>query len=173
LGAQRARAFCSLSFSSRPPSFFPRNRSPAPPKHRQEGLHCRRRRRSGASLGRARFKRDARGRTTHPTQRLQRPLSPHSPPSSPPPIAPHKPTTQTKQGFGWAIAKALAEAGAEISLGVWVRLLSLRARHWLSPAATRAPSSSPSRRAARGRAAPARSPPLVTCKPKTHLPKPH
>ena len=26
------------------------------------------------------------------------------------------------QGFGWAIAKALAEAGAEISLGVWVRL---------------------------------------------------
>ena len=25
------------------------------------------------------------------------------------------------QGFGWAIAKALAEAGAEISLGVWVR----------------------------------------------------
>lgn len=24
------------------------------------------------------------------------------------------------QGFGWAIAKALAEAGAEISLGVWV-----------------------------------------------------
>ncbi len=26
----------------------------------------------------------------------------------------------TLQGFGWAIAKALAEAGAEISLGVWV-----------------------------------------------------
>ena len=26
------------------------------------------------------------------------------------------------QGFGWAIAKALAEAGAEISLGVWVSL---------------------------------------------------
>ena len=26
------------------------------------------------------------------------------------------------QGFGWAIAKALAEAGAEISLGVWVKL---------------------------------------------------
>jgi hypothetical protein len=24
------------------------------------------------------------------------------------------------QGFGWAIAKALAEAGCEISLGVWV-----------------------------------------------------
>ena len=24
------------------------------------------------------------------------------------------------QGFGWAIAKQLAEAGAEISLGVWV-----------------------------------------------------
>ena len=27
------------------------------------------------------------------------------------------------QGFGWAIAKALAEAGAEISLGVWVSSL--------------------------------------------------
>ena len=26
------------------------------------------------------------------------------------------------QGFGWAIAKALAEAGCEISLGVWVRI---------------------------------------------------
>ena len=30
------------------------------------------------------------------------------------------------QGFGWAIAKALAEAGAEISLGVWVRLFKTR-----------------------------------------------
>lgn len=30
-------------------------------------------------------------------------------------------TINVKQGFGWAIAKALAEAGAEISLGVWVR----------------------------------------------------
>jgi hypothetical protein len=29
------------------------------------------------------------------------------------------------QGFGWAIAKALAEAGAEISLGVWVSQLPL------------------------------------------------
>lgn len=29
------------------------------------------------------------------------------------------------QGFGWAIAKALAEAGAEISLGVWVPALSI------------------------------------------------
>ena len=28
------------------------------------------------------------------------------------------------QGFGWAIAKALAEAGAEISLGVWVSTLA-------------------------------------------------
>jgi hypothetical protein len=28
------------------------------------------------------------------------------------------------QGFGWAIAKALAEAGAEISLGVWVGTLT-------------------------------------------------
>ena len=28
------------------------------------------------------------------------------------------------QGFGWAIAKALAEAGAEISLGVWVCTLA-------------------------------------------------
>jgi hypothetical protein len=28
---------------------------------------------------------------------------------------------RSPQGFGWAIAKALAEAGAEISLGVWVR----------------------------------------------------
>ncbi len=27
------------------------------------------------------------------------------------------------QGFGWAIAKAMAEAGAELSLGVWVRML--------------------------------------------------
>jgi enoyl-[acyl-carrier-protein] reductase (NADH) len=25
------------------------------------------------------------------------------------------------QGFGWAIAKSLADAGAEISLGVWVK----------------------------------------------------
>jgi hypothetical protein len=32
----------------------------------------------------------------------------------------------TSQGFGWAIAKALAEAGAEISLGVWVRLRRTR-----------------------------------------------
>ncbi|KAL3136928.1 hypothetical protein ABBQ32_006534 [Trebouxia sp. C0010 RCD-2024] len=29
------------------------------------------------------------------------------------------------QGFGWAIAKQLAEAGAEISLGVWVPALSI------------------------------------------------
>eukprot|EP00884_Botryococcus_braunii_P003128 jgi/Botrbrau1/12816/Bobra.20_1s0007.1 len=29
------------------------------------------------------------------------------------------------QGFGWAIAKALAEAGAEISLGVWVPALGV------------------------------------------------
>ncbi|KAK9803751.1 hypothetical protein WJX73_000923 [Symbiochloris irregularis] len=29
------------------------------------------------------------------------------------------------QGFGWAIAKALAEAGAEISLGVWVPALKI------------------------------------------------
>ena len=29
------------------------------------------------------------------------------------------------QGFGWAIAKALAEAGAEISLGVWVPALNI------------------------------------------------
>ena len=31
------------------------------------------------------------------------------------------------QGFGWAIAKALAEAGAEISLGVWVNLITASA----------------------------------------------
>ena len=29
------------------------------------------------------------------------------------------------QGFGWAIAKALAEAGAEISIGVWVPALKI------------------------------------------------
>jgi len=29
------------------------------------------------------------------------------------------------QGFGWAIAKALAEAGAEISLGVWVPAMTI------------------------------------------------
>ncbi|PNH06967.1 Enoyl-[acyl-carrier-protein] reductase [NADH], chloroplastic [Tetrabaena socialis] len=29
------------------------------------------------------------------------------------------------QGFGWAIAKALAEAGAEIALGVWVPALNI------------------------------------------------
>ncbi len=29
------------------------------------------------------------------------------------------------QGFGWAIAKMLAEAGAEISLGVWVPALNI------------------------------------------------
>ena len=33
----------------------------------------------------------------------------------------HSGLTNFMQGFGWAIAKALAEAGAEISLGVWVR----------------------------------------------------
>ena len=33
----------------------------------------------------------------------------------------HSGLTNCMQGFGWAIAKALAEAGAEISLGVWVR----------------------------------------------------
>lgn len=33
---------------------------------------------------------------------------------------PH-PVPPRTQGFGWAIAKALAEAGCEISLGVWVR----------------------------------------------------
>ena len=30
-----------------------------------------------------------------------------------------------KQGFGWAIAKCLAEAGAEISIGVWVPALKI------------------------------------------------
>jgi enoyl-[acyl-carrier protein] reductase I len=39
---------------------------------------------------------------------------------------PHQPTNQlATQGFGWAIAKALAEAGAEISLGVWVPALNI------------------------------------------------
>ncbi len=33
------------------------------------------------------------------------------------------------QGFGWAIAKALAEAGAEISLGVWVGALPATLSH--------------------------------------------
>ncbi len=42
-------------------------------------------------------------------------------------LCPHKPafTTAPTQGFGWAIAKALAEAGAEISLGVWVPALNI------------------------------------------------
>ena len=43
-------------------------------------------------------------------------------PSHRPPARPH-PTTP--QGFGWAIAKQLAEAGAEISLGVWVPALNI------------------------------------------------
>jgi enoyl-[acyl-carrier protein] reductase I len=34
----------------------------------------------------------------------------------------------TSQGFGWAIAKALAEAGAEISIGVWVSVRTMPAR---------------------------------------------
>ena len=41
------------------------------------------------------------------------------------------------QGFGWAIAKALAEAGAEISLGVWVCTLAasdLQSLHCLAEA---------------------------------------
>lgn len=29
------------------------------------------------------------------------------------------------QGFGWAIAKCLAEAGASVSLGVWVPALNI------------------------------------------------
>lgn len=47
------------------------------------------------------------------------------------------------QGFGWAIAKACAEAGAEISLGVWVSAgiqfsiamdaAQFRGRHELEP----------------------------------------
>lgn len=36
-------------------------------------------------------------------------------------LSPHSP----RQGFGWAIAKKLAEAGAEISLGVWVPALNI------------------------------------------------
>jgi hypothetical protein len=38
------------------------------------------------------------------------------------------------QGFGWAIAKALAEAGAEISLGVWVGTQQLNCCSLLTPA---------------------------------------
>ena len=34
-----------------------------------------------------------------------------------------RPTKRCLQGFGWAIAKSLAEAGAEVSLGVWVWFL--------------------------------------------------
>ena len=36
-----------------------------------------------------------------------------------------QPTLHAPQGFGWAIAKNLAEAGAEISLGVWVPALNI------------------------------------------------
>lgn len=35
------------------------------------------------------------------------------------------PLVPAPQGFGWAIAKCLAEAGAEISLGVWVPALNI------------------------------------------------
>lgn len=35
------------------------------------------------------------------------------------------PGSRLLQGFGWAIAKCLAEAGAEISLGVWVPALNI------------------------------------------------
>lgn len=45
------------------------------------------------------------------------------------------------QGFGWAIAKALAEAGCEISLGVWV---SVPARGFLARSAARAMRNGPS-----------------------------
>lgn len=46
------------------------------------------------------------------------------------------------QGFGWAIAKCLAEAGAEISLGVWVPALNifggLTGQTWAEHARSRA-----------------------------------
>lgn len=35
------------------------------------------------------------------------------------------PTHHSIQGFGWAIAKSLAEAGCEISIGVWVPALNI------------------------------------------------
>src|SRR5689334_9797447 len=34
------------------------------------------------------------------------------------------------QGYGWAIAKALAEAGAEIIIGTWTPLLKIFTQSW-------------------------------------------
>ena len=34
------------------------------------------------------------------------------------------------QGYGWAIAKALAEAGAEIIIGTWTPLLRIFTTSW-------------------------------------------
>ena len=48
------------------------------------------------------------------------------------------------QGFGWQIAKAMAEAGAEISLGVWVPALKIFESS-LRRCASGAPGSEPTR----------------------------
>ena len=34
------------------------------------------------------------------------------------------------QGYGWAIAKALAEAGAEIIIGTWTPILKIFTQSW-------------------------------------------
>jgi pyruvate dehydrogenase E2 component (dihydrolipoamide acetyltransferase) len=61
-----------------------------------------------------------------PPARAPAPRRPRLTPAPPPPAAFH---ARRPQGFGWAIAKALAEAGAEISLGVWVSALAGRLAH--------------------------------------------
>lgn len=165
-------ALFSLSFSSSrarlsPPS--PRSRS-SPKTHRQEGVHCRRCRRPGAFHWRGVQPWTTNGRaedgpTTPSTPSLS--LLAHSPLWIALSLTPRK----QPQGFGWAIAKALAEAGAEISLGVWV------SRSPVSRAPLGGSPLSPARRErARRRAeraAPAPAPSsclLPPPNPKTHLP---
>ncbi len=91
--------------------------SPQPPRRwcrarRQARLHRRRGRRPGAQqLALVEI------RNAHTGERLQQLVSARSYKIAVPPPA------SALQGFGWAIAKALAEAGADISLGVWVSAL--------------------------------------------------
>ena len=81
-------------------------------RRRQARLHRRRRRRPGAPAER----RAAQGSACAWAQSA----SPHARAFWPraPPDAPRR-----RQGFGWAIAKQLSQAGCEIILGTWVRAL--------------------------------------------------
>ena len=89
-------------------------------------------RRRGEAMRAARgAARPAAGGRPRPRERARAPPAPraHAPPSQPLPNLSGKKAfiagVADDQGFGWAIAKALAEAGAEISLGVWVPALNI------------------------------------------------